>query len=469
MFQASKHLGLAVTETGVTLVEVALAAGRPGRIGQTLEIPFSAELNLEDSQKLGARLKSLLRGSAASARCTIGLASCWLAGKEKSLPATDDESLRGVLAIAAEREFASGPQELMFDYLPTAQGKNVSVLLLASRRKIVEQTQAMAHAAGLTVSAVTSSADVLARATTGPIIATGRMVLLLTEGGADLVVQSPKTISTIRHLPSVDDSEQALSALAGELRRILMQIAPGEGKAEPRTLAIWNAQGLSAASLESLGRALGSPVRNCHAPTDLGLAVKGADSVDVRFAAAAALAATAGKPELDFLHSRMEPKRQRRLGKWARWGVAAGVLLAALGAYVAWDYHATQQEVAALQERIDATRDQAKAGKELLGRVSFAQPWYDRRSPYLDWMTEITNAFPQEGRIYATRLEMDDRLLVTLKGRSSTPEAAVDLVDRLKADPNLSDVVQHNNIEGDAGQASQDASFLVTLKTRGVK
>ena len=78
--------------------------------------------------------------------------------------------------------------------------------------------------------------------------------------------------------------------------------------------------------------------------------------------------------------------------------------------------------------------------RDVVAKVTFARPWYDRRASYLDCMKELTLAFPEEGVIWTTSLATQEDMAVVFSGKAVSESAVLDVLDRLKANPRLSDV-----------------------------
>ena len=563
-----KMLGLAVTEQGITAVELGTSGGRQ-TVLHAARLTFSNESgSLEEPEKLGRELRQVLRRNGFSAsRCVMGLAASWIAAREKVLPAADAGSLRGILAIAAEREFASDPQDLLFDYAQAQSGNGVSALLVAAPRRITERLLALAKAAGLSVTAITSSGLALATAMKGAVPPAGRVVLCLLPRGVELIAQSINGLRWIRHLPVCwDDPDSStpipmcvgigVSAVkdggtgsttqgTGEtpvlqkVRRVLA-LAPADQAPEEdskrdsstptyvgvsavpqaatggtpvlpqaRELLVWDLVGLDSALLGSLGEGLGSPVRLCKLESDLGIADVGSTPTYVGVSAVPH-GATGGTPVLppesgksaqaaalvccparslpiDFLHSRLAPLRSARLGRWAVWAIVATVVLLAAGLGVFLDWRANQRELAALQQQLDDLKITTREAKSLVDDVALAQAWYDHRPRLLDGLREITQAFPEEGRIWATSVVLREDMQgspnarapkadtpalgtpypvggpqLLLSGKSVSESAALEVLDRLKANPRLTQIKPLYIRR--SGGASREVSFAVSLR-----
>lgn len=460
-----KFLALAVTEQGLSAVEVGVAAGRANFL-HGVELAFTAEVNLSQPARLGAAMKQALREAGIQAtRCAVGLAASFLASREKVLPATDADSLRGVLNLAAEREFASGPQELAFDYCASASGPSVQVLLLAAPRRVLEQLSAMAGAAGLSITAVTSSALALAGAAKGTVGPAGRLVLCLLEGGGELSVESPEGPRSVRRLGACLGAGGDVGPLAMELRRVLATAPAGPKSNGTRELLVWNAAGIEPAALKPLGD-LGLRLRMCSAVGDLGVSGVPADAAGDRRAQALAVASLAAEaPPVDFLHSRLAARKAARLGRPARWAIAAAAVALALAAYFAWDWHALQEDIVRLQAEANRRKAPTSEAKAVVENVKFAQSWYDHRPRYMDCLLAIAQAFPPEGKVYATTLVIREDMQALLTGKATDQAAVEEVFDKLKANPTLYNVKPQYTRQ--AGGASREVSFAVNLSLRG--
>jgi len=467
MLTPRKSLGLAVTDRGITAVEVGMAGGRR-TVLHTAALLFSDTASLGDPDGLGRALRQTLHQNGFSAsRCVVGLAASWLVAREKLLPATDADSLRNILSIAAEREFASGPQELAFDYLQFPSEKGISALLVAAPSRITEQLATMARAAGLSVTAMTSSATALALATKGPVPPSGRLVLCLLPHGVELTSQSAGGVRLIRHLPvPLDSPDGAADKLTGELRRILF-LAPGaQESGQAPELVIWDSAELGSSSLEPVGRCLGLSSRLCRLASDLGVAEPSTTRISDQYAQAAALASCPGQASvIDFLHSRLAPRKQAMVGRRLMWAIGVSVVLLAACLFFLLDWQATQRKVTALQDQRAALKGRVQEAKEFVDKATFARSWYDRRPRVLDCLQEITRGFPEDGRIWATSVDIREDMQVQLSGKCVNEAAAMELIDRLNSNPRLANVkpLPISQVSG----PSREWSFAINLSLRG--
>ena len=546
-----KMLGLAVTERSITAVEVACARGGLLGIGLALrdaaidslkrnrsgparcrdrftkKVLHAAEFPLPQDDgrtaDLGKALRQFLRRNHFSAsRCVIGIEARWLVAREKSLPPTPPDLLAGALSIATEREFASDAKDLVFDYsgppwrgdAPPTGGQAVaspvasapgaqSFLLVAASRQNVDHLLATARAAGLKVTAVTSSTLALAAATRlgGPSsfeestaashrarpIHSNRLVLYLSPTTVELSVQSVANHAwrllrrlpisppvAAAHGPSLADGW--LDNLAGELRRVVAllpgSVANQSGDPEQALdLVIWNASGPPwAEALADLGKRLSLAARLCQYPSDLEIADGPASQAGRpgEPAAAAALAAAGLNRQLlavDFLHSRLSPRKKVTVGRKAAWAaaLAAAVILPCLALFLAW--RAQQGEVDDLKGQLDAMQPSLATARDVVHKATFAAGWYDQRPRHLDCLRELTLAFPAEGRIWTTSLAISEDMRVLLSGKAADQRAVLEVVDRLNGHPQFADV--QSLYISEVGGGSLEWSFAISLRFVG--
>lgn len=214
---------------------------------------------------------------------------------------------------------------------------------------------------------------------------------------------------------------------------------------------------------------MGAPLRLCELPADLDVSPAPAtEGPATALAQAAALACGASRPTaIDFLHSRLAPKKRPRLGRRTVWAAAAAAAVLAAGAYLYLDWRSMRQEVLRLRGQMASSAPAAERAGELVDRIAFAGGWYDRRPPMLDCLLEITRAFPQEGRVWATSVAVREDMQVLLTGKSVNEAAAMDVLDRLKSSPRLVNVKPLYIRQ--AGGTAREVSFAASMNLRGAR
>jgi hypothetical protein len=486
MLSHHRNIGLAVSPQGITAVEIEQAS-TARTISHVANLAFTADADLEHPEALGRSLKSALRaGEINSSRCVIGLSSAWLATREKSSPATDAQSIRGIASIAVERDFASGSQELMFDYSTACGEKCITMLLAAVPRKIVDQLLIVAKSAGLDVSAITASIASLAMADGVAIPPSGRLVICLGPDGAEIILQNPQGLRLLRHIKTSLGADGQLAGLASDCRRILAMASSDCPDGTGRGILIWNTIGIAQGQLETFADQLGCGLQIGKFPADLGIAdVGGQAKIPASFAPAAALACRdADGLSLDFLHSKLAAPKKSLLSRRLMWIAAIAAGIVGLVVYLALDVSANQKAVAELQSQLATLQEPLHQAKDVVEKTSFAGSWYDGRPPLLDCMLEVAKAFPDDPSIWATSLTIEEEaktglapangtsvaaapmLTITLHGKASNDNAALGVLDRLKSNPRI--IILKPLSRNQAGGNTKEVSFNITLGLRGV-
>ena len=505
----NKVLGLALGERGVLACEL-VRAGRGARATRLAEFEFPAGLSPDNPAELGKALGEFLRDRRFSARrAVVGLPLRWAVVKPKEVPPAAPSAVAGLLLLQAEREFALEPQDLIFEYAGQSDASAArTVLLLAVQRKRVEAVVAVAEAAGLGVEAVTLSAVALA-SETGRQFSHGGAVLHVAPGIAELTINHEGQPRALRHLrapaaagtvtpggtataaspvsagavpaaaertsgelPRMND---AATALTPELRQVL-SLVPQNGSTAPTELAVWDGVGLGDGprhwgdllhvtvreqSIESLGVTVAPDAAGDGAGA-------GAPSAGGRFAPAVALAleGLAGRPETDLLHSRLVARKPARVGRWTVWAVILGVTIAGAIAFALFDLAARRRDVAEMKAHLKKIDPQLKEAVASIERTTFAQRWTGTEPQALALMRDVTVAFPEGGRVWATSLTLLPDGRVTLGGRATSEDAALALLKRLSEGGKFADV-QLGGTQP-AGRGSEDRAFTINFRYPGI-
>jgi len=473
MLGRRKMLGLAVTSRSIAAVEV-VATDRGGQTRHAAEFVFPDGTGLQEPAALGKALRQFLHAKGFSAsRCVIGMEANWLTARAKTLPQGAGGSMREILSLMVEREFASDRKDLVFDYALGAEAsEGRSALLVAAPQHVLNSLSLMAQAAGLTVAGITASTMALAAATDGS-ATSDQLVLHLFGGGAELAMHSEGALRMMRRLavpvpvgPRAEDSpaDGWLEDLTSQLRRVVSLLPAGGAGAAARELLIWDEAGLDEAARTALSERLALPVKVCERPGGLDLAGAQRHPPGAQFSAAAAMAlgALSGRaPEVDLLHSRLSPQRKVGIGRKAAWGAAVAATLIIAGTVLALDWHNDRVEAASLAAKLKAMEGDLAEAEDVIHKVSFARPWYRQRPSYLDCMRELTLAFPEEGLIWTTSLAVQEDMQVVFSGKAVSQSAVLDVLDRLKGNPKLS-AVQPLYIR-QAGRSGREVAFAMSF------
>jgi hypothetical protein len=500
VFPTNTFLGIAVGERTLKLAELGPSAAARGR----WEVRRAAEFELpaapgaaaaapsEDPAGVAAALGRFLKDNGFTAgRAVVGVPARWVVSRDRELPPSAPEQAADALRLQAERLFSAEPRELVFDYAgnPSADGPR-NVLLVGMPRRQLERVVGWLREAGVRVLAVTPTTLALAASSSPPGSPVDGLLLNLSRGEVEVSSSDGGVPRLLRHLP-VRGSDLAsangtrgsgMAALAGEIKRVV-SLAPrgpggGDGAVEgvqgPRAVVLWDGVGLDAREEAELARHAGVEIKAQPDLSTMGVTVAlaapgaaarpAADAASMGPAVALALAA-AGRASLavDFLHSKLTPRKARRVGRRGAWAVSVVGVLAALGLALAWDLSSSRSAVDAMRAKLAEIGPNVVVAEQTADRVESAAGWFDARPPALECLRELTLAFPDGGeRVYVTSFSFrGDSGRGQIGGRSSDQRHVLALLDRMKANTRFADVklldIRH------AGGESREHSFSLSF------
>jgi hypothetical protein len=497
---SSTFLGLAVSDRSISIAEVA-GAGAKRAVRKVMTFTLPAGVTLDQPAPAGQALRAFLRENGFTAsRAVVGVPAKWLIARENDVPPAAPDQIHAMLSLAAERLSAAESSDLVTDFAGKIDGGAATstgprrVLLVAMLRQRLEQLTQLAEAAGLSVAAVTSSALVLAQ--TARQAGHDLPMLLLGRQGAEMVFQHAGTPRMLRHVSVVamNGHGVATGPLGAELRRAVAlapatpngtsktggngspPAAPGAPPTE-RELLLWDAVGLTDQQLGELSERMGVRVRSGQSLRSLGVqtAPEGsdADTPGGQFAPAVSLAFAGADRALlpiDFKRSRLAPRKKRRqMASLTSWGIILGalVVIGVVGLYIYVSNLESRLKV--LDSTLVETKpkwDEARADRE---RLDYGLGFFEKRSPMLEALREVTTAFPQEEQIWVTnftiREEKDQRKAKYVRrgmliGKSPSQKTASDVSDRLRQNPKFADV---SLTFQDTGGRSREVAFTIAF------
>ncbi len=385
----SKVLGLAVGQKSILVAEVALK-GEQHVVTHCGEFVFPEGLSLSTPEKLGQAFRDFLRGKAFSTKeAVIGLAAKRLITRRKEIPAASSSVAASTLRLQAEGEFSSELDNLVMDFAGTPSSSEPStVLLIATKKVLVDECTLMAEAAGLRVHAVTSTTIALGRATSR-IPGGDGMVLDLGPNGAELVIQHGTDPAHLRHM-NVPTGTDPIGLLAGEIRRTMASI-PRNGT--PQTLALWNT-GTSENPQSILEQRLAMPVTTPGLETLV--TTEGPDARAYVPAIAVALSAMEDSAmAVDFLHSRLAPPKVPAMSPKKKAAYATGIILATVIFFGYKDLNDKQSQLDSLTRINNNSKNLAAVAgyKSDIRRYDDATNWLPKAPHFIAVLSDLTKAF----------------------------------------------------------------------------
>jgi len=252
-----------------------------------------------------------------------------------------------------------------------------------------------------------------------------------------------------------------------------MLLSPVPGQVPPYQITAYDAcGGLPDELIDGLGKRLGPQITLSDGRA--GLLSKGLSLPDhpeeAGGIAAAAVAMTrvgTQKPLVDFLNPRVGAKKavsHKRVLVWGA-GVAGACLIGLAVLLVFW--HVYTKEITASDEWLKANKDQIAAAQQIVDRDKFAAPWITRQPRFLECLKELTTAFPEEPRIWASSLALDENGKGTVVGKTTSETTFYEVLDKVKQDKAFP-VVEMMYLR-DAGRESRDREFAIKFTFGGVK
>ncbi len=464
-------LGLAVDEFGAVVAEVGVRTGRPHvrRVGQ---YAFEEKLGPDNGKALGPALRQFLRANHFSQKsAVVGIPTKWVVAKEVTAPPASAEAVAGMLGIQAERTFSLNSGELIFDYCGrTSTSQSSQVLLLAARRQMIEQVKELAAAAGLHVQSITVSALALGRASSSG-DSKQQYGVYTRPSYCECWSYQNGTPTSIKHVAMAsmngtpNDPTQRWATAIQQLMMVSSQ--PGD-QASAREVTIYDASHAMDGALDRLTERLGSQVILRDGNADLVSAgLLSSDREEPSPAIAAAAVAAADKPSVDFLNPRIGRKKVSPKKRVMAWAVVGGiVLLGAVGAVVA-DWQSKRADIASYSEQLEMIADDVGVARELKERLSYASGWTSQDPRFLECLRQLTLAFPESPRVWATSLAIGETSEGSLIGRAADEQSFYEVLNNIKANAAFSNVMMM--YLRDAGGNSREKAFAVTFKFQDAK
>ncbi|MEN6426782.1 MAG: pilus assembly protein PilM [Phycisphaerales bacterium] len=463
-------LGLAIDDSGVVATELCIRAGRT-EIRGTGEFPWQEGLTADNAKELGQRFHRFLQEQGFTARhAVIGLAAKWVLAKEVEAPPASPEALAGILGIQAERVFSMNAGELVFDYCGrTSTSQKSQVLLLATRRQVVDQVRGVAEAAGLRVESITVSAFACGSASSqsgSPC----RYGLYTRPTYCEFWGQFDGSPRFIKHIPMVLNGNPSGYAdlLSAAIQRQVL-LSSSQDQSPQHEVTAYDACGLPADVFERLNQRLGPQITVSSGRAGVlseAVATSGGPQ-EARAVAAAAVALTAVGPQgpaVDFLNPRIGEKHKTSDTRILVWAAAvAGIsLLVILLWAVGW--HADKRDVAEYSRQLKAMGEDLAVAKEVVERLSYARNWGDTDPRFLRCLRELTQAFPEEGSVWVSSLALNENGEGSVIGKTSSENSFLEVMDKINQNKVFSDVKIHHLQDGGRNSREKDFAINFTFK-----
>ena len=419
----NKILGIAMGPSAMQIAEITRHHGEC-KVLRTACCSYPDDLTIAKPLELGRVLGKLLRKEGFFTRCAIiGLPSKWLLTRRREMPPATAEVLARSLRLYAEGEFSAELKDITLDYAGIATPSAAQgILLLGTSRSYLENSRALAKAAGLRLKAVTVTGAALCPLAQG-VSGDASLLLFLHKDYGELIPQYHGTPVQLRHVPLADDTTEHL---IGALRRVLAGLPAGVA---PATVFLAG----EGPQLASLPAAIKDRLGLTTQLLDLSSLGGNRDLLPFAHALALALAWLQKTPGMvDFLHSRLTPpKVHDKRKQWIWGGAIAATLLLAVCACL-YNLQHQQQQLAYLKSFLTTRAGDIKEAQTRADRLTTAQAWSGGTPRFLACLGELTTLFPDEGTIWATNLSVHQDLTGQLSGKAASEQQVLALLDKIK-------------------------------------
>jgi hypothetical protein len=466
-------LGLAIDEFGVVAAEVCVRPGGRPEIHRAGLLAFEEKLNPDNVKELGQKLKQFLRTNQfSSKRAVVGIPTKWIVTKEIAAPPATPDALVGMLNIQAERAFSLNAGELIFDYCGrTSTSEKSQVLLIAAPRQIVSQIKELADAADLQVRSVTVSALAFGKALSeaGP---EQRYGLYMRPSYCEFWSQVNGRVRSIKHVPMTNADESAgdqADLLTSAIQRLIL-LSSEQDQSPPYQVTVYDAHSLSDGAIDRLNEKLAPEIAVSEGNTALlseepGSCGSGAGAQSVAAVALALTAAAGQRAAVDFLNPHIGRKKTPSHSRVVISAVAAGVVAAvSVGAVIA-GWQSKRADIATHTRQLEQISDDIIAAREMVDRISYAGSWTSQKPEFLECLRQLTLAFPESPRVWATSLALSEKAEGSLVGKAVDEKSFYEVLDNIKQNSAFSGVMMM--YLRDAGGSSREKEFAVTFKFQG--
>jgi hypothetical protein len=143
-----------------------------------------------------------------------------------------------------------------------------------------------------------------------------------------------------------------------------------------------------------------------------------------------------------------------------------GVTFAAAIAFAVFDLSSQRREVAEIKQSLKERKPDLENAKASIDRITFAQRWTGTDPRALALLRDVTLAFPEGGRVWATGLVLQPDGRVTLTCRAANDEVPLALLKRLRESRKFADV-QLGGTQP-AGRGTSEVAFTINFRYPGI-
>jgi hypothetical protein len=358
-------------------------------------------------------------------KAVVGLSTKYVVTTEVDLPPIKDiSSLPGILRLNLEKKSMLNSSETLIDYSGEPGGAPSHLLVVSVLTKQVNEVKKMLSAVSIQPVSITLSLLAAAYTESGGVICS----IVVGSDYAEILVQKNGSLKNLRYIPLRSDpnSGQMVSRkIAIALQRLIADEISSDAPIKIRLISA------------NRDRSIEEAVARIHDKIEF-IQHQEKISSDI-LTESCQLAAELGrkyisddKLPIDFLHTRINGKKESRIQKMLPRILTASALLILFLGYLAVDWHMDVKAIALYQEKLSSISDNVESAKEVIHRISFARNWYEKNPRFLDSLRELTLLFPEKGDIWLSSLAVDESFNQVITGKAIEERAVLDVLDNLE-------------------------------------
>lgn len=439
-------LGLAIEDNGLAVALVRRAGGQC-RAEDAFTLPLTGDRLLAEPEETGRLLAGALQERGLTEkRCAVRLPLAWAMAVPLELPDLSGPDLDGFLQLRAEREFPFAPERMALAHQRFDRfGGGGWATLAALDRARVEAVQRFLVAAGrqpVSIALGLGGCGALAAQEAEP-----ALHVCPAGAGVDLLLVAEGQLVTFRRLGGLVGEPGAHAnvdpaTLVREIRVTLGRL-PNALRDAFRTARFHGPDGL----IDGLFRGCAERLRERgwerveRAP---GRAIK-MPAGPMPAACEPALEVACGRlsdrpAPFEFLPPVVSPWERfyERYGKGGRRQIiTAG---AALGLLLVLPALVQSHRLASLEARWKEIEPDVKGLEVVQENIRQFRRWFDNRPATLEIIRAVTSAFPEEGSVWARRLELKPGGSFACNGLARSSRDLMATLDRLRQDPRVTEL-----------------------------
>lgn len=436
-------LGIELDAGRMTVVSVA-RNGHGGSIKKAVSAPLSLDPLTHDPELVGQEIRNRLDALGIhESRCVICVPLPWILSHTIDLPDLPPSDEIDYLRLQAEREFPFSAEDLSLSVSRfTVPGGKNRATLAAIPSSHIAVLQKVFKAAKLRPVSLTIG---IASLQNGPAIS-GKVVLRLKESGIEFLIRAGNGIAALRCFQSdmhLDD-EETVKTIVREIRISLGQLDENLRKTMHEAIVYGTEERFLPLlqDLQDASESLNLTIKRENLSEELPLAHSPRlESSWFPLAKTTLRFLSSEPPELEFLPpqvSRLQQISQRvtSKGNLVLSGAVAAIFLLAGSAFL-WQH----VRLLRLETEWNAIENPTARVEALQQNIKKFRPWYVHSANSLSAIKILTEAFPEEGTVWAKLIQIQDPNRVTCSGFARSNGEWLAMVDRLNASGQAADLL----------------------------